>query len=72
MGIRGLLAAPPVLVLKNLLRRRIRTLLSILGVSIGIAAIIAFNAVGQGFRSSIERYMRESGRLSVFPGFDRS
>ena len=33
------------LILKNLLRRRTRTLLSLLGIAIGIAAIIAFNAV---------------------------
>jgi putative ABC transport system permease protein len=48
------------LVFKNLLRRRVRTLLSILGVAIGIAAIIAFNAVGKGFRATITRYLRES------------
>lgn len=49
------------LVLKNLLRRPVRTLLSLLGVAIGIAAIIAFNAIGRGFRESINRYLRESG-----------
>jgi putative ABC transport system permease protein len=50
-----------VLVLKNLLRRRTRTILSLLGIAIGIAAIIAFNAVARGFKSSIDRYMQGSG-----------
>ncbi len=49
------------LVLKNLLRRRTRTLLSLLGIAIGIAAIIAFNAVGRGFKESLDRYMQGSG-----------
>lgn len=49
------------LVLKNLLRRRTRTLLSLLGIAIGIAAIIAFNAVARGFKSSLDRYMQGSG-----------
>jgi putative ABC transport system permease protein len=49
------------LVLKNLLRRRTRTLLSVLGIALGIAAIIAFNAVGRGFKESLDRYMRSTG-----------
>ena len=49
------------LVLKNLLRRRTRTLLSVLGIAIGIAAIIAFNAVARGFKASLDRYMQGSG-----------
>lgn len=49
------------LILKNLLRRRTRTLLSLLGIAIGIAAIIAFNAVARGFKSSLDRYMSGSG-----------
>ena len=49
------------LVLKNLLRRRTRSLLSLLGIALGIAAIIAFHAVGRGFKDSLERYMHESG-----------
>jgi putative ABC transport system permease protein len=50
-----------VLILKNLLRRRTRTLLSLLGIAIGIAAIIAFNAVARGFKASLDRYMQGSG-----------
>ena len=49
------------LVLKNLLRRRTRTLLSLLGIAIGIAAIIAFNAVARGFKASLDQYMHDSG-----------
>lgn len=49
------------LILKNLLRRRTRTLLSLLGIAIGIAAIIAFNAVARGFKESLDRYMHGSG-----------
>jgi len=50
-----------VLILKNLMRRRMRTILSVLGIAIGIAAIVAFNAVGRGFKESLDRYMRSSG-----------
>lgn len=53
------------LALKNLLRRRARTLLSLLGVAIGIAAIIAFNAIGKGFREGINTYLRDSGAQMV-------
>ncbi len=49
------------LVIKNLLRRRIRTVLSILGIALGIAAIVAFHAIGRGFKSGINRFMRDSG-----------
>jgi putative ABC transport system permease protein len=66
------------LVLKNLSRRKARTALSLLGIAIGIAAIIAFHAIGQGFRKSLDRYMHESGaqalvlsRLMQDPAFSR-
>ncbi len=48
------------LVLKNLLRRKARSLLSLMGVAIGVAAIIAFNAIGQGFKRGLDQYFRES------------
>jgi len=67
-----------VLILKNLLRRRTRTLLSLLGIAIGIAAIIAFNAVGRGFKESLDRYMRSTGaeilvvnRAAMAPEYSR-
>jgi putative ABC transport system permease protein len=49
------------LVFKNLSRRPTRTILSVLGIALGIAAIIAFNAVGRGFKESLDRYMRSTG-----------
>ncbi|MBI2901675.1 MAG: ABC transporter permease [Planctomycetes bacterium] len=49
------------LILKNLLRRKVRTALSVLGIAIGIAAIIAFNAVASGFKESLNQYARETG-----------
>lgn len=66
------------LVIKNLLRRKVRTLLSVLGVALGIGAIIAFNAVGRGFKSSLHRYVLGSGaqmlvvnRMVTDPSFSR-
>jgi putative ABC transport system permease protein len=50
-----------VLIIKNLLRRSARTLLSLLGIAIGISSIISFNAVARGFKASIDRYMEGSG-----------
>jgi putative ABC transport system permease protein len=41
------------LVFKNVLRNRIRTTLTIAGISIGIAAIIIFGMVTNGFKSSL-------------------
>lgn len=46
---------------KNLSRRLFRTLLSILGVAVGVGSIVAFTAMGEGFKSSIDRYGRDSG-----------
>ncbi len=49
------------LILKNLFRRKIRTTLSVLGVAIGIAAIIAFNAVAGGFKDGLNAYASQTG-----------
>jgi putative ABC transport system permease protein len=49
------------LVLKNLARRKIRTTLSVLGIAIGVAAIIAFNAIGDGFKASLNQYGQATG-----------
>ncbi len=66
------------LVLKNLLRRRIRTTLSVLGITIGIGAIVAFHAMGRGFKDTLDRMFRETGadmlvinRLRKDPAFSR-
>ena len=42
-------------VLKNLLRRRARSLLTLLGIAIGIAAVVALTSVAWGFEKSWER-----------------
>ena len=41
-----------VLILKNLLRRRGRTILTIAGIGIGVAAIVALGAMAEGFEAS--------------------
>lgn len=47
--------------LKNLLRRKIRTALSILGVGVGVAGIVAFTSMADSFKATINEYARESG-----------
>ncbi len=37
--------------LKNLLRRKARTLLTLFGIAIGVAAVVALGALGEGFKS---------------------
>jgi putative ABC transport system permease protein len=49
------------LAIKNLSRRALRTALSVLGVAVGVGSIIAFTAMGEGFKASIDRYGRDSG-----------
>lgn len=49
------------LALRNLTRRALRTSLSVLGVGVGVGSIVAFTAMGEGFKSSIDRYGEESG-----------
>ena len=49
------------LAIKNLSRRSIRTGLSVLGVAVGVGSIVAFTAMGEGFKASIDRYGRDSG-----------
>jgi putative ABC transport system permease protein len=39
------------IVLKNLLRRKLRTLLTIFGIAIGVAAIIALGSMAEGLQS---------------------
>ena len=49
------------LAIKNLTRRSLRTGLSVLGVAVGVGSIVAFTAMGEGFKASIDRYGRDSG-----------
>jgi ABC-type lipoprotein release transport system permease subunit len=46
--------------LKNLLRRRIRTLLTIIGIGIGVAAIIALGALANGLEAGYGNMLRGS------------
>jgi ABC-type antimicrobial peptide transport system permease subunit len=46
---------------RALTRHRLRTALTMLGVIIGVAAVIAMVALGTGARSSVERTMRSAG-----------
>ena len=42
----------PSLVLRNLLRQRVRTLLTVLGISVGITTVVALGAVTEGMRQT--------------------
>ncbi|MDH3591535.1 MAG: ABC transporter permease, partial [Planctomycetota bacterium] len=54
---------------RNLLTRKIRTGLSMLGVAVSVAAIVALISVAYGMRTSIDAYMEEGGAsLIVFSG----
>ncbi|MCR4407105.1 MAG: ABC transporter permease [Anaerolineae bacterium] len=48
------------MVFKNLFRRKGRTILTLLGISIGVAAIVALGAVGQGLRAGFGALTRGS------------
>ncbi|MFN8484341.1 MAG: FtsX-like permease family protein [Anaerolineae bacterium] len=45
------------MILKNLWRRKTRTLLTILGIAIGVAAVLALSAFGEGMASGLESMM---------------
>lgn len=49
------------LAIRNLMRRKLRTILSILGVAIGVASMVAFTSIGEGFRQSLTEYFKQSG-----------
>ncbi|HKZ69995.1 MAG TPA: ABC transporter permease, partial [Anaerolineales bacterium] len=42
------------MILKNLWRRKTRTLLTMLGIAVGVAAVVALSAFGEGFASGFE------------------
>ena len=42
-------------ILKNLLRRKVRSVLTIVGISIGVAAVVAMTAIAWGFEKSWTR-----------------
>jgi hypothetical protein len=48
----------PSLVLRNLLRQRVRTLLTVLGISVGTATVVASSAVTEGMRQTSSAIIR--------------
>jgi len=48
------------MVFRNLFRRKGRTILTLIGISIGVAAIVALGAVGQGLRAGFGAMTRGS------------
>jgi putative ABC transport system permease protein len=60
--------------LSSLRRQKLRSTLTILGVTIGIATLVASVAVGVGVRKIIEDGFKNEHRLreiTIYPGFDR-
>lgn len=60
--------------LSAIVSHKMRSLLSMLGILIGVAAVISMLAIGQGAKASIEKSMSSLGSniLTVMPGFPRS
>ena len=49
------------MILKNLLRRKTRTLLTVVGIAIGVAAVVALGALAEGFINSYTTILTSSG-----------
>ena len=50
-----------VLVLRNLFRQRVRTLLTVLGISIGITTVVALGAITAGLKGTMGELVRGGG-----------
>lgn len=48
------------MILKNLWRRKTRTFLTLLGIAVGVAAVLAFSAFGEGMASGFEKTFNTS------------
>ncbi len=59
-----------IIALRSLARNKLRTILTMLGIIIGVAAVIAMLAVGQGARAAVESSIASLGSnvIIVFPG----
>jgi putative ABC transport system permease protein len=59
--------------LKSIMKNRMRSLLTVLGIIIGVAAVIALVSIGQGASASIEKQIAGLGSnlLMIFPGHSR-
>ena len=57
--------------LKALARNKLRTALTMLGMIIGVAAVIAMVALGSGAQQLIEDQVKSAGTnlITIFPGF---
>ena len=51
--------------LKNLFRRKTRTLLTVLGVVIGTAAIVVMVSLGLGMNESYDQQIKQMGSLNI-------
>ena len=63
------------LAFKNFLRRRMRSILTIIGVSIGAMSVIVMISIGIGMNESIEQSVSQWGSLTevnVYPNYDTS
>ncbi len=49
------------MIFKNLLRRKTRTLLTVIGIAIGVAAVVALGALAEGFINSYTTILTSSG-----------
>ena len=49
------------MVFKNLLRRKTRTLLTLIGIAIGVASVVALGAFAEGFINSYTTVLTSSG-----------
>ena len=56
--------------LRSLTKRKVRTFLTLLGIVIGISAVVALIAVGQGMQMTITEMFEGLGadRLIILPG----
>ncbi|MDH1128921.1 MacB family efflux pump subunit [Stenotrophomonas maltophilia] len=57
---------------RSMLAHRLRTLLTMLGIIIGVAAVVTVVALGKGARAQVESQINELGAstLEIFPGAD--
>lgn len=53
------------MIVKNLLRRKTRTLLTLLGIAIGVAAVVAMGAMAEGFINSYTTILTSSGADAI-------
>ena len=51
--------------IRNLWRRKLRTILTILGVTIGCASIVVMLSLGLGMKANTQRQLEEMGALDV-------